>query len=78
MHTGVPLVEMFRDAPKELVLGSLAGAAGLFLQGIGATFLVSFVVKTTAAAGDPISRSQALMMNTAGSVIAIFMIPFVA
>lgn len=78
VHTGVPLVKMFRDAPKELVLGSLAGAAGLFLQGIGATFLVSFVVKTTAAAGDPISRSQALMMNTAGSVIAIFMIPFVA
>lgn len=36
VHTGVPLVKMFRDAPKELVLGSLAGAAGLFLQGLGA------------------------------------------
>ncbi|WP_420176110.1 MFS transporter [Luteococcus sp. OSA5] len=78
VQTGVPLVKMFRDAPKELVLGSLAGAAGLFLQGIGATFMVPYVVTTTAAAGDPISRSEALMMNTTGSVIAVFMIPFIA
>lgn len=74
----MPLVKMFRDAPKELVLGSLAGATGLFLQGLGATFLVPYIVKTSAAAGDPISRSQALMMNTAGSVIAILMMPALA
>lgn len=78
VQTGIPLVKMFRDAPTELVLGSLAGAAGLFLQGVGATFIVPYIVKTTAAAGDPISRSEALMMNTTGSVIAVFTIPFVA
>lgn len=78
VHTGVPLVRMFKEAPKELVLGTLAGAAGLFVQGVQASYMVPFIVKSTAESDHPISRSAALMMVTVGSVFAIFIMPALA
>lgn len=78
VHTGVPLVRMLREAPKELVLGALAGAAGLFVQGTQASFMVPYIVNTTAESENPIARSTALMMLTIGSVIAIFVMPALA
>lgn len=78
VQTGVPLVRMFREAPKDLVLGALAGMAGLFIQGLQATFMVPYIVSSTAESENPISRSDGLMMLTIGSVIAVFMMPALA
>lgn len=78
VHTGVPLVKMFKDSPRELVLGSLAGMAGLFVQGLQASFMVPYVVNSTADSATPVERSDALMMVTIGSVIAVFVMPALA
>lgn len=78
VHTGVPLMKMLRDSPKELVTGSLAGMAGLFIQGLQASFMVPYIVAKTADSETPISRADGLMMVTIGSVIAIFVMPFLA
>lgn len=78
VQTGVPLVKMLKDSPVELVLGSLAAMAGLFMQGLQGTFMVPYIVKTTAKGENPIDRADALMMVTIGSVIAIFVMPAIA
>lgn len=78
VHTGVPLVRMFREAPKELVLGAIAGTAGLFVQGAQASFMVPYIVSSTAESDSPISRASALMMLTIGSLFAIFIMPGLA
>lgn len=78
VHTGVPLVRMFKEAPRELVLGALAGMAGLFVQGTQNSFMVPHIVANTAGTDHEISRSSALMMVTIGSVIAIFVMPALA
>lgn len=78
VHTGVPLIRMFKEAPKELVLGALAGMAGLFVQGAQNSFMVPHIVAATADSETPISRSAALMMVTVGSILAIFIMPALA
>lgn len=78
VQTGVPLVRLFRESPKEVLIGALAGMASLFLQGLQAAFLVPFIVDSTADSTDPISRSSALMMVTVGSVGALFIMPYLA
>ncbi|QPK79114.1 MFS transporter [Corynebacterium lizhenjunii] len=78
VHTGVPLVRMLREAPKDLVLGILAGVGGLFVQGAQGSFMVPHIVASTAAMETPVSRSSALMMITVGSVMAIFVMPALA
>lgn len=78
VHTGVPLVRMFREAPKELVLGALAGTAGLFVQGVQASFMVPYIVAMTAESDAPIARSSALMMVSIGSILAVFVMPGLA
>lgn len=78
VHTGVPLVRMVKEAPRDLVLGIIAGAAGLFVQGVQGSFMVPFVVKSTAESDHPVTRSAALMMITVGSIFAIFIMPALA
>ena len=78
VHTGVPLVRMLKEAPRELVLGALAGMAGLFVQGLQGSFMVPYIVNATADTASPVSRSTALMMVTVGSAIAIFVMPALA
>lgn len=78
VHTGVPLMKTLRDSPKELLTGSLAGMAGLFIQGLQASFMVPYIVAKTAESSTPISRADGLMMVTIGSVIAIFVMPLLA
>lgn len=78
VHTGVPLVRMLKEAPRELVLGALAGMAGLFVQGLQGSFMVPYIVNATAETASPVSRSTALMMVTVGSAFAIFVMPALA
>lgn len=78
VHTGVPLVRMLKEAPRELVLGALAGMAGLFVQGLQGSFMVPYIVNATADTASPVSRSTALMMVTVGSAFAIFVMPALA
>ncbi|WP_423890998.1 MFS transporter [Corynebacterium argentoratense] len=78
VHTGVPLVKMLRDSPKDLLLGTLAGMSGLFVQGLQASYMVPFIVRSTKDSDQPIERADALMMLTIGSIIAIFVMPFLA
>lgn len=73
VHTGVPVVAMFKTYPKEVILGSLAGAASLFLQGLLAIFMVPYVV-----ASGAVDRSTALMMLTFANFFHIFTIPLFA
>ncbi|HZK32027.1 MAG TPA: MFS transporter [Corynebacterium sp.] len=78
VQTGVPLVRLFQESPKEVLTGAVAGMASLFLQGLQAAFLVPFIVESTADSAQPISRSTALMMVTVGSVGALFLMPYLA
>ncbi|HJD78685.1 MAG TPA: MHS family MFS transporter [Corynebacterium pollutisoli] len=78
VQTGVPLVRLFTESPKEVFIGAAAGMASLFLQGLQAAFLVPFIVDSTADSANPISRSSALMMVTVGSVGALFLMPYLA
>ncbi len=78
VHTGVPLVRLFKESPKEVGLGATAGVAGLFLQGLQASFLVPHIVSSTAESDHPINRSSALIMVTVGSVFAMFLMPYLA
>lgn len=78
VSTGVPLLQLFKQSPKEVLTGALAGMASLFVQGLNAAFLVPFIVDSTADSENPISRSSALMMVTVGSVFAIFIMPYLA
>lgn len=78
VQTGVPLVRLFKESPKEVAIGAVAGMASLFLQGLQAAFLVPFIVDSTADSENPISRSTALMMVTVGSVGALFLMPYLA
>ena len=73
VHTGVPLFNLFRRYPRELITGSLAGAAALFIQGLLAIWMVPYVV-----ASGALTRETALYMLTASSVVHIFTIPFFA
>ncbi|MDO4685536.1 MAG: MFS transporter [Corynebacterium sp.] len=78
VHTGVPLIKMLKHSPKDLVTGSLAGMAGLFIQGLQTSFMVPYIVASTKESANPISSADGLMMVTIGSVIAIFFMPFLA
>ncbi|QTH60607.1 MFS transporter [Corynebacterium hindlerae] len=78
VQTGVPLMKMLKDSPTEIVLGSLAAMAGLFMQGLQGTFMVPYIVKSTAGTENPIDRADGLMMVTIGSIIAIFVMPAIA
>ena len=78
VHTGVPLVRMLKEAPRELVLGALAGMAGLFVQGLQNSFMVPYIVNSTAETASPVDRSTALMMVTVGSAFALFVMPALA
>ena len=57
VHTGVPLVRMLKEAPRELVLGALAGTAALFVQGLQGSFMVPYIVNATAETETPVGLS---------------------
>ncbi|WIM69277.1 MFS transporter [Corynebacterium suedekumii] len=76
VQTGIPIVRLFKESPREIFIGAVAGMASLFLQGLQAAFLVPFIVDSTADTADPVSRSSALMMMTVGSVGALFLMPY--
>lgn len=78
LHTGLPIVKLFKEHGGQLFLGAFAIMASLFLQGLIATFMVPHVVASTAGTEDPITRSQALLMLTASNVLHVFAIPFFA
>lgn len=78
VQTGVPLFRLLKESPKEIALGTVAGVAGLFLQGLQASFLVPFIVSSTEDSAQPVSRSSALMMVTVGSAFALFIMPYLA
>lgn len=71
VHTGVPIKLMVTKYPKEVLLGTLAGAAPLFVQGLLAGFMVTYV----SVINDWIPRSEALMLLTFSSFFHIFTIP---
>lgn len=50
VHTGVPLVAMIRQYPKEVLLGAVAAAGPLFLQSLLAVVMVPYVVESGAGA----------------------------
>lgn len=78
VSTGVPLARLFKEAPRDLMQAIFAGAAGLFIQGVQASFLVPYIVASTAESDHPISRSAGLMMVSIGSLLAIFVMPAIA
>lgn len=71
--TGIPLLRVLKEYPKETILGTLAVAGPLFMQALLAVFMVPYVVATGA-----VDRQTALMMLTASSFVHIFAIPFFA
>lgn len=73
VHTGLPLAVLFSNYKRELLLGSLAAAAPLFLQGLLAVHMVPFVVATGA-----MPQSTALLWLTASNALHVFTIPFFA
>ncbi|MDO5500401.1 MAG: MFS transporter [Propionibacteriaceae bacterium] len=73
VHTGLPVAVLFTKYPREVVLGSLAAAAPLFVQGLLAVFMVPFVVSQGA-----MDRGSALMWLTLSNFIHVFTIPFFA
>lgn len=73
VKTGLPIKTLFTIYPREVVLGSVAVSAPLFLQGLLAVFMVPFVVQTGA-----MDRGTALMWLTASNALHIFTIPFFA
>lgn len=73
VHTGLPIVVLFTKYGREVVLGSLAAAAPLFVQGLLAVFMVPFVVEQGA-----MGRDAALMWLTLSNFLHVFTIPFFA
>ncbi|GAA2552673.1 MFS family permease [Neomicrococcus aestuarii] len=84
VHTGVPLVKLFKEHPKEVLLGCFAGVAALFMQGFLASFMVKYLASTSekiaAVSGEaPALRSDILLyLLTFSSFLHIFTIPFFA
>ena len=78
VQTGIPVVKVFKDSGKEVILGSFAAMGGMFLQGLQGAFLIPYLVASTADTATPIDRSDALFVFTASSVIPIFLIPFLS
>lgn len=84
VHTGVPIVKLFKEHPKEVLLGALAAAAALFIQGFLAAFMVKYLAessaKIAAATGEaPALRQDILLyLLTFSSFLHIFAIPFFA
>lgn len=72
VHTGIPLVRLFRESSSDISLGVLAGLAPLFIQSLLATFALTYAVSI----GH--SRSDALLMLTLANVLHIFTIPLMA
>ncbi|SEA61842.1 Sugar phosphate permease [Bowdeniella nasicola] len=70
-----PLKQMFTKYPKEVITGSLAGAAPLAVQALLMVIMVPYVVQASEGA---ITRDSALFMLTVSSVLHIFTIPFFA
>lgn len=73
VHTGLPIATLFTKYPREVILGSFAAAAPLFVQGLLAVFMVPFVVSQGA-----MDRGTALMWLTLSNFVHIFTIPFFA
>lgn len=73
VHTGLPIATLFTTYPREVVLGSLAAAAPLFVQGLLAVFMVPYAVQTGA-----VDRGTALMWLTLSNALHVFTIPFFA
>lgn len=84
VHTGVPVVKLFKEHPKEVLLGCLAGAASLFMQGFLAAYMVNYLAKRSAGiaeatGGEPALRADVLLyLLTFSSFLHIFAIPFFA
>lgn len=74
VHSGAPIMRVLRNNSKEVLLGALGGAASLFVQGLLAGFMVTYV----SVMNDWISRTDALIFLTASSFLQIFTIPFFA
>lgn len=73
VHTGLPVAVLFTTYPREVLLGSLAAAAPLFVQGLLAAFMVPYVVQS-----GVMERGSALMWLTLSSFFHVFTIPFFA
>lgn len=73
VHTGLPVAVLLKQYPREVILGSLAGAAPLFIQGLLAVFMVPYVVSTGA-----MTRDTALLWLTFSNFLHVFTIPFFA
>lgn len=71
--TGVPLLRVFKEHPKELLLGTLGIVGPLFMQSLMAVFMVPYVVGTGA-----MTQQQALLLLTFSNFLHIFAIPFFA
>lgn len=73
VHTGVPLVRIFKEYPRQIIFSILTLAGPLFMQALMAVFVVPYVVEQGA-----VTRQQALMMLTFSALLHIFAIPFFA
>ncbi|MET4538411.1 MFS family permease [Arthrobacter bambusae] len=74
VEKGAPIKIVLTTYRKEVVLGALGGAASLFVQGLLAGFMVTYV----SVIHGWLPRTDALMMLTASSFLQIFTIPFFA
>lgn len=74
VHSGAPIKLVFRKHSNDVVLGALGGAASLFVQGLLAGFMVTYV----SVMNNWIPRTDALIFLTASSFLQIFTIPFFA
>lgn len=70
VHTNVPILEMWTKYRKEVVLGTLAAGAPLFLQGLLAVWMVPYVVNR-----GVVERPEALLMLTLSNFLHVFTIP---
>ncbi|MDO5700564.1 MAG: MFS transporter [Bowdeniella nasicola] len=73
--SATPLKDMVTKYPKEVLTGSLAGAAPLAVQALLMVIMVPYAVQVSEGA---ITRDSALFMLTVASAIQIVMIPFFA
>lgn len=84
VQTGVPIVRLLKNNPRAVLLGCLAGASALFLQGLLAGFMVNYLTGRSAAiaettGGEPaLSSGTLLYLLTFSSFLHIFAIPFFA
>ncbi|MFL4475397.1 MFS transporter [Paeniglutamicibacter sp. MACA_103] len=68
----VPLFEVLRHYPKNVLLAAFGGAGAFVIQGLLATFAITLAV------GGGADRTSVLMVHGIGSFLHIFTIPFFA